>query len=118
MGATEFVSVYTRQVATSLLTSCNNLLQQLDIGMRSHDLRQAYCKLSTDLWQVDCPNLLSTGYRLQSRRQNANWGGGGCLFIYSGSARLTYFEINFISKETSWAEPEYMNIHPPPQLTL
>ena len=23
---------------------------------------------------------------------------GGCIFIYSGSARLTSFEINFISK--------------------
>ena len=40
-------------------------------------------------------------------------GGGGGIFIYSGSARLTSFEINFISKETSRAEPEYMNIHPP-----
>ena len=40
--------------------------------------------------------------------------GGGCIFIYSGYARLTSFEINFISKETSRAEPEYMNIHPPP----
>ena len=38
---------------------------------------------------------------------------GGCIFIYSGSARLTFFEINFISKETSRARPEYMNIHPP-----
>ena len=36
-----------------------------------------------------------------------------CIFIYSGYARLTSFEINFISKETSRAEPEYMNIHPP-----
>ena len=45
-------------------------------------------------------------------------GGGGCIFIYSGYARLTSFEINFISKETSRAEPEYMNIHPPPQLTF
>ena len=43
-------------------------------------------------------------------------GGGGCLFIYSGSARLPLFEINFISKETIWAEPEYMNIHPSPPL--
>ena len=75
MGATEFVSVYTQQVATSLLTSCNNLLQQLDIGMRSHDLRQAYCKLSTDLWQVDCPSLLSTGYRLQGRPRMLIGGG-------------------------------------------
>ena len=38
---------------------------------------------------------------------------GGCIFIYSGSARLASFEINFISKETSRAEHEYMNIHPP-----
>ena len=40
-------------------------------------------------------------------------GGGGCTFIYSGYARLISFEINFITKETSRAEPEYMNIHPP-----
>ena len=43
----------------------------------------------------------------------------GCIFIYSGSARLISFEINFISKETSRAEPEYMNIHPPrPQIAF
>ena len=41
-------------------------------------------------------------------------GGGGCILIYLGSARLISFEINFISKETSWAEPEYVNIHPYP----
>ena len=44
------------QVATSLLTSCNNLLQQADIWMRSHGLRQLVdnksCKLSTGLLQV------------------------------------------------------------------
>ena len=40
--------------------------------------------------------------------------GGRCIFIYSGFARLISFEINFISKETSRAEPEYMSIHPPP----
>ena len=39
--------------------------------------------------------------------------GGGCIFIYSGSARLISFEINFISKQTSRARPEYINIHPP-----
>ena len=42
------------------------------------------------------------------------WGGGGCIFIYSGSARLVSFEIKLISKEISRAEPEYMNIHPLP----
>ena len=42
---------------------------------------------------------------------------GGCIFIYSGSVRLTSFEINFISKETSRAEHEYMNIHPPPPIS-
>ena len=41
-------------------------------------------------------------------------GGGGCIFIYLGSARLTSFEINLISKETSRAKPEYMNMCPPP----
>ena len=40
-------------------------------------------------------------------------GGGGCIFIYSGSARLVSFEIKLISKEASRAEPEYINIHPP-----
>ena len=40
-------------------------------------------------------------------------GGGGCIFVYSGYARLISFQINFITKETSRAEPEYMNIHPP-----
>ena len=39
-------------------------------------------------------------------------GGGGCIFIYSGRARLVSFEIKLISKEVSRAEPEYMNIHP------
>ena len=42
--------------------------------------------------------------------------GGGGIFIYLGYARLTSLEINFISKETSRAEPEYMNIHPPPPM--
>ena len=41
-------------------------------------------------------------------------GGGGCIFIYSGRARLVSFEIKLISNEVSRAEPEYMNIHPPP----
>ena len=40
--------------------------------------------------------------------------GGGYIFVYSGSARLVSFEIKLISKEPSRAEPEYMNIHPPP----
>ena len=41
-------------------------------------------------------------------------GGGGCIFIYSGSDRLVSFEIKLISKEVSRVEPEYMNMHPPP----
>ena len=40
-------------------------------------------------------------------------GGGGCIFIYAGSVRLISFEINFISKEKSRTEPEYMNYTPP-----
>ena len=39
---------------------------------------------------------------------------GGCIFIYSGRARLVSFEIKLISTEVSRAEPECMNIHPPP----
>ncbi len=40
-------------------------------------------------------------------------GGGGCIFIYSCSARRISFEIKFISKEIRRAEHEYMNIQPP-----
>ena len=50
----------------------------------------------------------------QGRRQSVNWGGGGCIFIYSSSAWLVSFEIKLISKEVSRAKLEYMNIHPPP----
>ena len=45
-------------------------------------------------------------------------GGGGCIFIYSGSARLVSFEMKLISKKVSRAEPEYMNIHPPPPISV
>ena len=40
------------------------------------------------------------------------------MFIYSGSARLVSFEMKLISKEVSRAEPEYMNIHPPPPISV
>ena len=69
---------------------------------------------------------MSSLCRFTSRRQ-AEWtravartliGGGGCIFIYSGSARLVSFEIKLISKEISRAEPEYMNIHPPPPISV
>ena len=43
-------------------------------------------------------------------------GGGGVHIHISGYARLISFEINIITKETSRAEPEYMNIHLPPSL--
>ena len=43
---------------------------------------------------------------------------GGCIFIYSSCARPVSCEIKLISKEVSRAEPEYMNIHPPPQLAF
>ena len=42
------------------------------------------------------------------------WGGGGCIFIYSCSARRISFKIKFISKEIRRAEHEYMNIYTPP----
>ena len=42
--------------------------------------------------------------------------GGGCIFIYSCSARRISFEMNLISKEIRRAEHEYMNIHPPPPI--
>ena len=43
---------------------------------------------------------------------------GGCIFIYSGSARPVSFEIKLISKEVSRAEPEYMNTPPPPPISV
>ena len=39
---------------------------------------------------------------------------GGCIFIYSGPARLVSFEIKLTSKEVSRAEPEYNEYTPPP----
>ena len=59
------------------------------------------------------PNIaLACGYTIRAGARTLI-GGGGCIFIYSGYARLISFEINFITKETSRAEPEYMNIHTP-----
>ena len=57
------------------------------------------------------------------RRNTQGWVGartlvGRCIFINSGYARLISFEISFITKETSRAEPEYMNIHPPPPISV
>ena len=45
-------------------------------------------------------------------------GGGGYIHIGSGSARLVSFVIKLISKEISRAYPEYMNIHPPPPISV
>ena len=41
----------------------------------------------------------------QGRNYSVNWGGGGCIFMYSRSARRISFRRT---------EREYMNIHPPP----
>ena len=43
-------------------------------------------------------------------------GGGGCMFIYSCSARLISFEKQRNSKEIRRAEHEYMIIPPPPPI--
>ena len=74
------------------------------------------CQFIRDLLDLDYPKKLFIWRDVHINRAVARTliGGGGCIFIYSGSARLASFEINFISKETSRAEPEYMNIHPPP----
>ena len=79
-------------------------------------------RLMTGLHPIKCrgapdlefSNPAGTGFTGRAVARTLIGGGGGCIFIYSGSARLTSFEINFISKETSRARPEYMNIHPPP----
>ena len=41
-----------------------------------------------------------------------------CIFIYSSSAWLVSFEIKLISKEVGRAKLEYMNIHPPPAISV
>ena len=46
------------QVATSLLTSCNNLFQQADIRMRSHGLRQLVDDKSVASCQETCCKLI------------------------------------------------------------
>ncbi len=40
-------------------------------------------------------------------------GGGGCIFIYSCSARRIFFEMNLISKEIRRAEHEYLSFIDP-----
>ena len=51
------------QVETSLLTSCNNLLQQADIRMRSHGLRQLVDDKSVaSCEQACCKLILKTFY--------------------------------------------------------
>ena len=50
------------RVVTNLLTSCNNLLQQADIRMRSHGLRQLVDNKSFASCQQTCGKLIiSTG---------------------------------------------------------
>ena len=50
------------QVVTSLLTSCNNLLQQADIRMRSHGLQQLVDDKSVaSCQQACCKLIISTG---------------------------------------------------------
>ena len=46
------------QVVTGLLTSCNNLLQQADIRMRSHGLRQLVDDKSVANCQQTCCKLI------------------------------------------------------------
>ena len=65
-----------------------------------------------DPWGMAAPVLIQ-GKSLLCRAVARALIGGGCIFIYSGAARLVSFEIKLISKEVNRAEPEYMNIHPP-----
>ena len=57
-------------------------------------------------------------HRAVARTLIGGGGGGVCIFIYSGSARIVSFEIKLISKEVSRAEPEYMNKPPPPPISV
>ena len=52
------------KVATGLLTSCSNLLQQADIRMRSHGLRQLVDDKSVaSCRQICCKLIVQTCYR-------------------------------------------------------
>ena len=53
-----FYAAKNAPVATSLLTSCNNLLQQADIRMRSHGLRQLVDDKSVASCQQACCKLI------------------------------------------------------------
>ena len=45
-------------------------------------------------------------------------GGGGCIFIYSGSDRLVSFEIKLISKEVSRGRTRIYEYTPPPPISV
>ena len=80
---------------SSIKQFISSVIKELDFGWRNLPLGYVQLCIST-----------------QGRRYGTII--GVCILIYAGYARLISFEINFISKETSRAEPEYMNIatHP------
>ena len=63
-----------------------------------------------------CLSILKLRNKRQGRRKIDNWGGGGLIFIYSCSASLISFEIDDCS--VTVCEHKYMNISPPPQLSI
>ena len=71
-------------------------------------------KHQTELTHVDPTAINNPLIRGGSGGARTLIGREGCIFTYSGSVRLISFEINSILKETSRAEPKYMNTLPPP----
>ena len=57
-----------------------------------------WCSLMNNSLSINIPKLSVV---IKAVARTLIGGGGGCIFIYSGYARLTSCEINFISKETS-----------------
>ena len=52
-------------------------------------------------------NLLVDIYQIHGRSWSINWGGGGCIFIYSRSADEFLLKLTVMTTK-------YMNMHPPP----
>ena len=65
---------------------------------------------------LSMPNLCRTNVSvIRAGARTLMGGGGGCIFIYIG---LFLLKSTSIQKKLVGSDPEYMNIHPPPQLAF
>ena len=60
-------------------------------------------KVLVQLFALELSVLVRVDVTRAVARTLIGGGGGGCIFIYSGSAQLVSFEIKLISKEVSRA---------------